>query len=50
LLPGAIIGQACWASTCVTGLGVLMFALLIHLATIYDIDWLKPRLAAIGIA
>jgi len=27
-----------------------MFALLIHLATIYDIDWLKPRLAAIGIA
>ena len=32
------------------GLGVLMFALLIYLATFYHIDWLKPGLAAIGIA
>jgi hypothetical protein len=31
-------------------LGVLMFALLVYLATIYHIDWLKPGLVAIGIA
>ena len=31
-------------------LGVLMFALLVYLATSYHIDWLKPGLVAIGIA
>ena len=31
-------------------LGVLLFALLIYLATYYQIDWLKPGLATIGIA
>jgi hypothetical protein len=32
------------------GIGVLLFALLIALATLYEITWLKPALVAVGAA